>query len=59
MKQTTLPELWYIKGSTRLKEFLVSSFYPYVIQDIIFSKTGCENKETRLSDWIKVIKKLK
>lgn len=28
--------------------------YNYSISDVIFSKTGCQNKETKLSDWKKV-----
>lgn len=28
--------------------------YGYNVSDVIFSKTGCQNKETKLSDWRKV-----
>lgn len=28
--------------------------YTFIVKDIIFSKTGCENTESKLSEWVKV-----
>ena len=32
--------------------------YTYDVKEVVFSRTGCQNVETKLSDWLKVLKEI-
>ena len=44
----------FVEGIISMKDGTVGGSYSFIISDITFSKTGCQNKETKLSDWKKV-----
>ena len=60
-------EIWHKSDNiTTFVKSLCDSFkgthnaanYTYDVKEVVFSRTGCQNVETKLSDWLKVLKEI-
>lgn len=60
-------EIWHKSDNiTNFVKALCDSFkgvhnaanYIYGIKEVVFSRTGCQNVETKLSDWLNVLKEI-
>lgn len=49
----------FVEKITGLETSYKEEGYTILVKDVIFEKTGCENKETRLSEWIKLANEIK
>jgi hypothetical protein len=60
-------EIWHKSDNiTTFVKSLCDSFkgihnaanYTYEVKEVVFSRTGCQNQETTLTDWLKVLKEI-